>query len=242
MAGPVVDTASAQEFQREALSRISSEELAAIAATLEAKSQALRTVFAGSAPTDVTGMREVLRRVAKIRRRADQILDSVRTQRLAAAIDDLLDHDADLPSRIDRFDAVLADFPGPRFDLPGELLHFTYPDRYWLWSRWMWDPRTRTGALALVTTEDVDLDAGTSRGETYLVVGRATAFVTETGRAAGFIGSTPGLFSTDVFMAAVYGVYMYTVLQMRMTQEFNRLVPPLPDLIRRLLGVYYLEA
>ena len=44
-----------------------------------------------------------------------------------------------------------------------------------------------------------------------------------------------------MFLAAVYGVYMFTVLRMRMTQEFTRLVPPLPDLIRRLLGVYHLE-
>jgi len=31
---------------------------------------------------------------------------------------------------------------------------------------------------------------------------------------------------------------MYTVLRMRMTQEFNKVVPDLPDLVRRLLGVY----
>jgi hypothetical protein len=31
---------------------------------------------------------------------------------------------------------------------------------------------------------------------------------------------------------------MYTVLRLRMTQEFNRIVPELPDLVRRLLGVY----
>ena len=34
---------------------------------------------------------------------------------------------------------------------------------------------------------------------------------------------------------------MYTVLRMRMTREFNKLLPPLPDLIRRLLGVNHLE-
>jgi hypothetical protein len=28
---------------------------------------------------------------------------------------------------------------------------------------------------------------------------------------------------------------------MRMTREFNRVIPPLPDLVRRLLGVYHLE-
>ncbi|MNC94329.1 hypothetical protein D3C83_111550 [compost metagenome] len=42
----------------------------------------------------------------------------------------------------------------------------------------------------------------------------------------------------DVFLACVYSVYMYTVLRLRMTQEFNRIVPELPDLVRRLLGVY----
>lgn len=41
-------------------------------------------------------------------------------------------------------------------------------------------------------------------------------------------------------MAAVYGVYMYTVLAMRMSKEFNRVLPTLPDLVRRLLGVYHL--
>jgi hypothetical protein len=28
---------------------------------------------------------------------------------------------------------------------------------------------------------------------------------------------------------------------MRMTQEFNKVVPDLPDLVRRLLGVYRME-
>jgi hypothetical protein len=40
----------------------------------------------------------------------------------------------------------------------------------------------------------------------------------------------------------IYGVYMYTVTRLRMTQEFNRVIPPLPDLVRRLLGVYRLDA
>ena len=93
-----------------------------------------------------------------------------------------------------------------------------------------------------MVTTDVDLAAGASRGEVYLTVGRATAFVDETGKAAGFTDAAPGLFGTDMFLAAVYGVYMYTVLRMRMTREFNQLVPQLPDLIRRLLGIYYQEA
>ena len=149
--------------------------------------------------------------------------------------------------RIDRFDesvsgpAAQSALAGSGFDLPSELLHFTEPDRYWLWTRWIWDPDTRTGALGLVTTDGLDLGAGASRGAAYLTIGRAMAFVDETGKAAGFTATGPGLFGVDVLLAAVYGVYMHTVLRMRMTREFNRVIPPLPDLVRRLLGVYHLE-
>jgi hypothetical protein len=243
MPGPVVDTASAQEFEREIAERISADELAAIAADLGRKSEALRELLApGAARLDRAALRQALRWVFAARRHADEILDSVGPQRLGAAIQDLLDHDDKPAARFDRFDALLTELPGAGFDLPGELLHFTFPGQYWLWTRWLWNPQTGTGALSLVTTDDIDLTDGATRGEVYLTVGRATAFVSETGKAAGFTAAGPGLFGTDVFLAAVYGIYMYTVLRMRMTREFNKLLPPLPDLIRRLLGVYHLES
>ncbi len=244
MAGPVVDTLSAQEFRREILDRISADELRSIAAGLERKSAAMRELLLPGASLDRAALRQLLRMVFAARRKADQILDAVGPERLGPAIADLLDDDGDLAGRFDRFDAVLASLgaTGAGFDLPGEILHFTYPGQYWLWTRWMWDPRTKTGALGLVTMDDFDLTVGATRGGVYLTVGRATAFVNETGKAAGFTDAAPGLFGTDMFLAAVYGVYMYTVLRMRMTREFNQLVPQLPDLIRRLLGIYYQEA
>ncbi|HLF41696.1 MAG TPA: hypothetical protein VI854_09525, partial [Acidimicrobiia bacterium] len=104
-------------------------------------------------------------------------------------------------------------------------------------------PRAETGALALVTADDYDL-AAPDRGAGYLRVGEAITFINETGRQVGFtaIGTSTrtggGLFGLDVFLACVYAVYMYTVLRLRMTQEFNKIVPELPDLVRRLLGVH----
>jgi hypothetical protein len=65
---------------------------------------------------------------------------------------------------------------------------------------------------------------------------------TRPGRRSGFTSSgAKGLFGIDVFLACVYAVYMYTVLRLRMTQEFNKVVPELPELVRRLLGVYRME-
>ena len=104
----------------------------------------------------------------------------------------------------------------------------------------MWDPRTETGALALVTADDFDFDDDPS-GTTYLRVGQAVAFVSETGQSAGFSDFDDSPFSVDVFLACVYAVYMYTVLRLRMTQEFNRIVPQQDELVRRLLGVHKME-
>ena len=138
----------------------------------------------------------------------------------------------------DLIDNTGRDVPaGIGHDLGSEILHVTDPDRYWLWTRWMWNPATGTGALPLVVIEEVDLDGGTI-AETYRRIGIAYAFLNDVGEAAGFRTEGYGVFGTDVFLACVYAVYMYTTLRMRMTQEFNQVVPELGDLLRRLLGLH----
>ncbi len=244
MGGQVVDTGSAEEFMRETLAQVSNEDLSMIAGLLQEKAAAFASWLhpAGRPRTlERDDLRRVLRNIFATRRRADAVLDAIGPVRLGAAIDDLLRGPGLVPERFDAFDAVvIGEFPDHGFDLPSELLHFSDPDRYWLWTRWMWDPRTDTGALRLVTVDDFDLSAP-SRGEGYVRVGEAIAFVNETGKAVGFTSMGAGLFGIDVFLACVYAVYMYTVLRLRMTQEFNRIVPELPDLVRRLLGVWRLE-
>ena len=239
MPGQVVDTQTAEEFMGEVLERVSDTDLATIADACRSKSDGFTALLGNgrAAGLDRDDLRRVLRSIFATRRRADTIIDSIGVERLAVEIHELLDGAAPLAARVERFDAALAAFGDYAFDLPGELLHFTYPDRYWLWSRWMWDPRIETGSLRLVTMEDFDL-GGDGRGDTYVRVGEAVTFVHETGRAAGFTAHGSPTFAIDVFLACVYSIYMYTVLRMRMTQEFNKVVPDLPDLVRRLLGVY----
>jgi hypothetical protein len=244
MAGPVVDTPTALEFQREIADVISDAELRAITGGLERKSAALHgLLFTAPPPWDRATLRQVLRWVFATRRRADRILDLAGPEPLSAAIAGLLDGGAPVDERIDRFDAALRDLgleavlAGRGFEFATELLHFALPDQYWLWTRWVWDPDARTGALALVTTDEVDLGAGDTKGAMYLTVGRATAFVDATGKAAGFTTAGPGLFGVDVLLASVYAVYMHTVLRMRLSREFTRVIPPPSDLVRRLLGV-----
>jgi hypothetical protein len=242
-ASALIDVESAREFMREALAKITLSELDAIADALEVRHARMRALLAGPRrrALDAAALRPLLRSIFATRRRADAILDTVGPAALAGWIDELLGDAAPAAARLQAFhDRLSGVAPTVRYDLASELLHGTDPERHWLWTRWIWDPVTRTGALPLVTAEPHDLDAGTA-GETYLRVGRAIAFVHETGRAAGFTRIGDGRFGADVYLACVYGVYVYTTVRLRMTQEFNRVIPPLPELARRFLGVHGME-
>ncbi len=259
--GQVVDTEAAREFMSQALEKAERAELGDIAAELAAKSARFQALLAPGrlATLERTELRRLLRAVFATRRQADAVLDVVGVPEFRAAVGALLYGQADLPERFQAFVDSLAGYwgdvrlarPTPARDAPelpehvlcdlaSELLHFTRPDERWLWTRWMWDPRVGTGAVPLVVEELYDLH-GRTTGETYMKVGVAVAFVRATGEAAGFARFGPGPFGVDVFLACVYAVYMYTTLRLRMTQEFNKVVPQLPELSRRLLGVWKLE-
>lgn len=242
LGGQVVDTDTAREFMREALSKIGPEELDAIAEDLEEKARRFRTRLAGGPdPLDDAGMRTVLRSVFSVRRKADDLLREMGEGRMGRLADTLLHGEEPFPERFEAFCAALTPLPEVlRFDLASELLHYTNPDRHWLWTRWMWDPKAGTGSLPLVVMPEVNLDGG-SAGQSYLRVGEAVAFVRLTGEAAGFARIGQGPHGVYVYLACVYAVYVYTTLRLRMTQEFNKVVPQLPELIRRLLGTHRME-
>ena len=243
MPGQVVDTESAREFMKEALSRISEEEMNAIVGELEEKSRGFRGLLAADRihALDEDGLRRLLRSIFSTRRAAPAVIAANGVEPLRDAIGDLLYGGGSTPARFstfcERLRGVEATVP---FDLAGELLHYNRPDELWLWTRWMWNPRNQTGALRLVTMDGHDF-AGRDLGETYLKVGEAVAFVSETAKAAGFQRPSSGLFGTTVYLCLVYVIYMYTTLRLRMTQEFNQVVPALPELSRRILGVHRLE-
>ena len=241
--GQVVDTESAQEFMKEALAKITESELNAIADELAVKSQKFQQLLRkeGIEGLEDGQLRGLLRSVFSARRRADELLRVLGVDALKAGLRNLLYGPEPLLLRFQAFhDSLDTSHEHLRFDLPGELLHYSFPDTYWLWTRWIWDPNTETGALPLVIMEGYNL-RGASAAETYLKVGEALSFVKATGDAAGFTRIGKGPFGIDVYLACVYCVYVYTTLQLKMTQEFTKVIPPLPELCRRMLGVHRME-
>ena len=236
----LVDTESAKEFMQEALGKVQPEELEAICGDVEIKSRWLQQKLSPESLPAISAeeYRAILRRVFSTRRKAGEMLQRYPVEDLRQWTGDLLYGGESVQARFQKFtDRLAGEGDNVRRDLASELLHFSDPERYWLWTRWMWDPKVRTGALPLVTNESCDL-SGSTDGDIYLRVGGAVAFVHQVGEAAGFQSISKTMFGTDVFLACVYVVYVYTVLRMRMTQEFNKVMPGLPEFVRRLLGVY----
>lgn len=236
----VVDTETAREFMKEVLNKAGAAELEAICAEVEHKSKWFADrLSAGALPgLSEADYHSLLGRIFSARRNAKLFRESFDFEDMRSWIGELLWGDEELGDRFEGFVERLERLPeGVRSDFASELLHFSQPERCWLWTRWIWDPRARTGALPLVTSAFHDL-SGKSPGEVYLKVGRAIAFVHEVGAAAGFQTISRSVFGTDVFLSAVYVVYAYTVLKMRMTREFNQVIPGLREFSRRLLGVH----
>jgi hypothetical protein len=239
-----VDTDSAREFLLQATRLASSGELEDLGRRLEQKSRLFREILAADAleRLEEADMRRLTGMVFGLRRAAKPLLERMRAADWRRVLAGLLYGEEPAPRRLQAFVERLPECEEPAVvALAGELLHYTHPDRYWLWAPWMWHPATNGGALPLVLQENRHLE-GDCLAVRYQDVGRAVAAVTAVGTREGFTRLGAGLFGTHAFLACVYAVYMYTVFRIKLSREFNRILPELPELTRRILGVQKLEA
>jgi hypothetical protein len=157
--------------------------------------------------------------------------------------DSLLHGDAPTPVRVAMFveklnalDTRLA------LELATGLLHNTSPKDNWLWTRWLWDPTTGTGILPLLAGSVHNLVA-TNLADGYARVGSVTAMSMKFGEGTDLF--SPELvndakrapFANSAFLACAYAVYMYGSTSWRLSRDFNELLPSLPNMARRLLGL-----
>jgi len=236
----LVDIEAAREFMKETLAKVDKVNLVEIANTLEKKSLLFQKSLLKENISEISkeDFDLVLDKIFSIRRKKDKLYEFISFEKLNLAVNDLLHGPDAINDRFqDFFDTLGGLDSNLKYDLAGELLHFTFPDKYWLWGRWMWDPKNKTGAIPLVTSEGFDL-GGEKISETYMKVGKGVAFVHSVAESAEFQFINRSLFGTDVYLSCVYIIYAYTILQMKMTKEFNEVMPGLNEFSRRLLGVY----
>ena len=156
---------------------------------------------------------------------------------------ELLNGDAPTPIRVAAFveklnalDTRLA------LELASGLLHNISPNDHWLWTRWLWDPTTGTGILPLLAGSTHNLLAD-NLADGYARVGTVSAMSIKFGEGTGLCtdelvsNAKRAQFANSAFLACAYNVYLYGTTGWRLSREFNNLLPSLPNMARKLLGL-----
>jgi hypothetical protein len=127
-------------------------------------------------------------------------------------------------------------------ELASGLLHNTFPSLHWLWTRWLWDPTSGTGILPLLAGSTHNLLAA-DLANGYARVGAVTAMSMKFAEGTGLwteelmAKEVRASFANSAFLACAYAVYMYGSTSWRLSRDFNELLPSLPNMARRLLGL-----
>jgi hypothetical protein len=143
---------------------------------------------------------------------------------------------AKFAEKLNAFDTRLA------LELASGLLHNTSPNDCWLWTRWLWDPTTGTGILPLLAGSTHNLLAE-NLTDGYARVGVVSAMSLKFGEGTGLwtdelvANEKRAQFANSAFLACAYSVYLYGTTSWRLSREFNNLLPSLPNMSRKLLGL-----
>jgi hypothetical protein len=236
------DDPELQSSLQEALKQVSPEDVIAIADELSARRARL---FLGLErdPAKLAGsFADITLAVTHTKANA-RIITNYFPQNGYAIFGELLGGDAPIPVRVAAFveklnalDTRLA------LELASGLLHNTSPRDSWLWTRWLWDPTTGTGILPLLAGSTHNLLA-TNLADGYIHVGAVSAMSMRFGEGTGLwtekllSNEQRAPFANSAFLACAYTVYMYGSTSWRLSRDFNELLPSLPNMARRLLGL-----
>jgi hypothetical protein len=244
------DDPELQATLQEALSQVSPDDVIAIADELAERQARLfldtSTALSASLETDsaklTSSFADIAFAVTHTRANARTITNYF-AQGDYKLFDELLNGEAPTPVRVATFveklnalDTRLA------LELATGLLHNTSPKDDWLWTRWLWDPTTGTGILPLLAGSVHNLVAE-NLADGYARVGSVTAMSMKFGEGTGLwtdeliSNERRALFANSAFLACAYGVYMYGTASWRLSRDFNGLLPSLPNMARRLLGL-----
>jgi hypothetical protein len=175
----------------------------------------------------------ILEKVFSVRRKRQRLIEETGVENLKRAISDLLYGKAkSWEERVENFVKSIkgVDRKSAR-DLASELLHFTFPEDYVLWTSWIWDPESESGAVVFLKEEPPKRHM---YGETYEEFEQIYKQVQE--KLLDFGIKVRGYLFVDIFLAMIYATYVdyMTLSTMHSAKGF---FPPAGVMARRLLGV-----
>ncbi len=231
-----------EETLQEALKQVSSDDVIAIADELAERHARLFLGLETDSAKLASSFADVAAAVTHTKANARTITNYF-AQGETKIFDELLNGDTPIPARVATFveklnalDTRLA------LELASGLLHNTSPNAHWLWTRWLWDPTTGTGILPLLAGSTHNLLAD-NLADGYARVGSVSAMSIKFGEGTGLwtdelmANEKRAQFANSAFLACAYSVYLYGTTSWRLSREFNNLLPSLPNMARKLLGL-----
>ena len=231
-----------EETLQEALKQVSPEDVIAIADKLAQRHALLFIGLETDSDRLASSFADIAAAVTHTRANA-RIITNYFAQSDYTSFNELLKGDVPTPVRVSAFvqklnalDTRLA------LELATGLLHNTSPNANWLWTRWLWDPTTGTGILPLLAGSTHNLLAD-NLADGYARVGAVTAMSMKFAEGTGLwtdelvSNESRAQFANSAFLACAYNVYLYGTTSWRLSREFNNLLPSLPNMARKLLGL-----
>ena len=231
-----------EETLQEALKQVSSEDVIAIADELaERQARLFLNLKVGSVEW-TSSFAEIAAAVTHTKANARTITNYF-AQGDYTIFNELLIGESPTPLRVAKFVETLNALDTRlALELASGLLHNISPNAHWLWTRWLWDPTTGTGILPLLAGSTHNLLAE-NLADGYSRVGAVSAMSLKFGEGTGLwtdelmANEKRAQFANSAFLACAYSVYLYGTTSWRLSREFNNLLPSLPNMSRKLLGL-----
>ena len=231
-----------EETLQEALKQVSSDDVIAIADELAERHERLFSGLRVDPASLTPSFADIAAAVTHTRANA-KALTNYFAHGDFQVFDDLLNGELPTPVRVAKFVQKL-DALDTRLalELASGLLYNTSPKDNWLWTRWLWDPTTGTGILPLLAGSTHNLLAD-NPADGYARVGLVTAMSMKFAEGTGLwtdeltVNEKRAVFANSAFLACAYNVYLYGTTSWRLSREFNNLLPSLPNMARKLLGL-----
>lgn len=210
--------------------------------SLSNKHRLFNEAIVAGAQLEREAVQTLLDTVFTARRKLPKILSEVPHEIVVAQIQELMNGKAPLQERMQGFVDVIATeqrkMRGAAWDFAAELLHFAWPERYPLMSRWVWDVNSVSGAMReFIRANDSlpEIPIG-SEPEQY-EAGRL--WLSERLSEHGYYRDVP--FLIDLLLAQAYTDYVFAMssgmgMVGMMGGEFGGKLEPI-DFISKLLGV-----
>jgi len=189
------------------------------------------------ASLDKNSLAEIFYKTYPARRFRNKIIEETGLNNLKNAISDLLYTKADSwEQRVNAFADVIRGVSRKNAkDIAAEILHFTFPEDYILYTSWIWDPESESGAIVFLKEEaPVNGHGREMYGSTYEEFYQTYVQVYE--KLIDFGIRVRGFLFVDIFLAMIYGTYV-DYMSLSTMHSAKGFFPPADFIAKRLLGV-----